>query len=64
MGDIGVACECSDDESAVGRRLDVIEGKNVDIDDLLRAFDVEFHQINQGRTTGDETHFCGLLGCR
>src|SRR5882757_9789894 len=64
MGDIGVARECSDDESAVGRRLDLVERKNVDVDDLFGALDVELHQVNQRRATGNETNFCGLLRCR
>ncbi len=64
MGHIGVACECSDDEAAIGRSLDLIERKDVDVYDLPGTFDVELHQVNQRRATCNETNFCGLLRCR
>jgi hypothetical protein len=46
MGDIGVACECSDDQRAVGCSFNLIERKDVDVDDLSGALDVEFHQVD------------------
>ena len=64
MGHVGVACQCSDDQPAVGRSLDLVERKNVDVYDLSGAFDVELHQVNQRGATGNEANFCRLLGGR
>jgi hypothetical protein len=64
LGYIGVASESSDDQAARGAGLDLIERKSVDVDDLARALDVEFHEVDQSRAASDKADLRALLGCR
>src|SRR5215208_1374963 len=61
MGKIGVADSRSNLQPAVRRGFDPVEGQTVDINDLRRCFDVQFHQINQCRATGKKANLSSLL---
>jgi len=64
MSDIGVAGEGSNDQTAFGAGLDVIERKNINVDNLTWTLDVELHEIDQRCAPGDEADVSPLLGCR
>src|ERR1700722_19616345 len=61
---IGVTGKSSDDKAAIGAGLDAIERKNVNVDDLAWALDVELHEVNQRSAPGDEAYLRSLLGRR
>lgn len=51
-----VSHEGTDPQPPVGRRFDRVEAKAVNVDQVARCLDLQFHQIEEVCTTGDE--FC------
>lgn len=52
----------ADLQAAIGQALDLIEGEPVNIDDLVRAFDIQLHQIHQRGAARQKADAGSLLG--
>ncbi len=50
---IGIPGERPDAQASLERSLDLLQRKTIDVDDLLRCLDVEFHEVDQRRSAGD-----------
>jgi hypothetical protein len=46
-GEIGVAHQRAYSEPSVGSRFDLVERKTIDVDQMPRCLDLEFHQIEE-----------------
>jgi hypothetical protein len=55
IGKIGIAHGCANQHAAVFTRHNLRERQPMDVDHLLRAFDVQFHQVEQRGSARQET---------
>ncbi len=53
-GEIGVAHERADAQTAIGRVVDRVEPEAVDVDEVRRCLDLEFHEIEKIGAARDE----------
>ena len=51
----------ADLETAAGNGLDLVERQLIDVDDARRVFDIQFHQVDECRSAGDESDIRALL---
>ena len=64
VGDGGIARERADAQAAIGKRLDLLQGKGIDIDDRVRVRHVVFHEVDKVGAAGQELRpgACGKRG--
>jgi hypothetical protein len=53
-GQIGIAHQGADAQSAIRCRLDLVQAQAVDVDQVRRRLDLEFHEVEQVGAAGDE----------
>jgi hypothetical protein len=53
-GEVGIAHERADAQTAVVRLLDPVEIQTIDVEQMRRRFDFELHEVEQVGTAGDE----------
>ena len=53
MREVGVSHHCADSQTAVGKRSDLVERQARDVDELRWLFDVELHQVDERRPSGE-----------
>ena len=66
----GIAHQCANSQAAIGRAFDLVEAKTINVNQMCRGLDPEFHQIEQICATRDEfgaivaAHRRGSVGWR
>src|SRR5437867_3672897 len=63
VGESGIADRGANSQSAISSCLNLVEGQTVDVEDLARGFDVQFHQVHKRGPASDESDFGALLRC-
>ena len=53
-GQVGVAHQRADAQAAVCRHLDLVQRQAIDVDEMRRRLDLEFHEIEKVGAAGDE----------
>src|ERR1700722_10953899 len=67
MRQVGITDRGADPQAAVGKFFYLVQRQAIDIDELVGALDVQFHQIEQSSSAGDELGLrlgSGLNGLR
>src|SRR5207253_2968275 len=50
-------------QAAIGKRFDLVQWQPIDVDQRLRLFHIQLHEIDQCCPTADEANLRSLLSC-